>query len=101
MRRVVTLPALRILVLLAGFGMAIFPGGTRAADTDQPPLTMEELEVRGYREQPERLYLPVPLGIRHASPVRYDLLLEDVTRPILPWEIEIRNHFAGGNRDHP
>lgn len=62
-------------------------------------MTMEELEVRGYREKPDRLFLPVPPGIRRAAPVRYDLFREDVTKPVLPWEIDIRNTRAGGNLD--
>jgi len=45
---------------------------------------MEELEVRGLREKPEVLYLPVHRGIALPSPVRYDLFLEDMARPILP-----------------
>lgn len=79
-----------ILAGLIGSGAAVFPGDGRAADVDQPPLSMEELEVRGYREKPDTLYLPVSRGIRHAAPVRFDLLREDMTRPVLPWEINIR-----------
>jgi hypothetical protein len=71
-------------------GAAIFPGEVRAADKDQPPLTMEELEVRGRREKPDRLFLPVPEGIRHVAPVRFDLFREDMTKPVLPWEVDTR-----------
>jgi hypothetical protein len=80
-----------LLAGLIGSGMMTGTGKARAAGTDQPPLTMEELEVRGRREKPDRLYLPVPRGIRHAAPVRFDLLREDMTRPVLPWEIDSRN----------
>jgi hypothetical protein len=84
---------------LIGFGMMMGTGKALAAGSDPPPLTMEELEVRGHREKPDRLYLPVPRGIRHAAPVRFDLLREDMTRPILPWEIDSRNQAVGGKRD--
>lgn len=90
-------------LLLAGMissGMMMRTGNARAAGTDQPPLTMEELEVRGHREKPDRLYLPVPRGIRHAAPVRFDLLREDMTRPVLPWEIDSRNKPVGGKGDY-
>jgi len=85
---------------LIGFGMVMGTGKARAAATDKAPLTMEELEVRGRREKPDKLYLPVSWGIRHPAPVRFDLLREDMTRPILPWEIESRNKPVGGKRDY-
>jgi hypothetical protein len=47
-------------------------------------LRMEELEVRGLREKPGTLYLPVHRGIDLPSPVRYDLFLEDAARPFDP-----------------
>ena len=50
-------------------------------------LRMEELEVRGLREKPEVLYLPVHRGITIPSPVRYDLFLRDMARPVHPREI--------------
>lgn len=71
-------------------GAAIFPGEAHAADKDRPSLTMEELEVRGRREKPDRLFLPVPGAIRHVAPVRFDLFREDMTKPVLPWEIDTR-----------
>jgi hypothetical protein len=89
-----------LLACLISSGMMMGTGKARAAGTNPPPLTMEELEVRGRREKPDRLYLPVPRGIRHAAPVRFDLLREDMTRPILPWEIDGRNQPAGGKRDY-
>jgi hypothetical protein len=48
---------------------------------------MEELEVRGLREKPGVLYLPVHRGITILSPVRYDLFLEDMARPVFPREV--------------
>jgi hypothetical protein len=89
-----------LLACLIGSGMMMGTGKARAAGADQSPLTMEELEVRGRREKPDRLFLPVPPGIRHAAPVRFDLLREDMARPILPWEIDSRNKPVGGKRDY-
>src|SRR4030067_2499585 len=83
-----------------GSGMMMGTGNARAAGRDQSPLTMEELEVRGRREKPDRLYLPVPRGIRHAAPVRVDLLREDITRQVLPWEIERRKQPEREKRDY-
>jgi len=85
---------------LIGSGVVMETGKARAAGTDHPPLTMEELEVRGRREKPDKLYLPVPRGIRTPAPVRFDLLREDMTRPILPWEIDSRKKPVGGKRDY-
>ncbi len=89
-----------LLAGLIGSGTMMGMGNARTAGADPPPLSMEELEVRGRREKPDRLYLPVPRGIRHAVPVRFDLLREDMTRPILPWEIDSRNKSVGGIRDN-
>jgi hypothetical protein len=88
-----------LLAGLIGSGMMMGTGNARAAGADPPPLTMEELEVRGRREKPDRLYLPVPRGIRHAAP-RFDLLREDMTKPVLPWEIDARNQPVGGKSDY-
>lgn len=59
----------------------------RSGDAGRAALQMEELEVRGLREKPEVLYLPVQPGIGLPTPVRYDLFLEDMARPVLPAEI--------------
>lgn len=85
--------SLLLMVLLGAAitsGAAIFPGKVCAANKDRPSLTMEELEVRGRREKPDRLFLPVPGSIRHVAPVRFDLFREDMTKPVLPWEIDTR-----------
>jgi hypothetical protein len=50
-------------------------------------LRMEDLEVRGLREKPEVLYLPVHQGITIPSPVRFDLFLEDMARPVFPRDV--------------
>jgi hypothetical protein len=48
---------------------------------------MEDLEVRGLREKPGVLYLPVHHGITVPFPVRYDLFLTDMARPVFPREV--------------
>lgn len=91
--------ALAVLLLLAATrGFAVEPSGG-AGGRNAPlrmeelevygnaPLRMEELEVRGLREKPEVLYLPVHRGIALPSPVRYDLFLEDMERPVFHREI--------------
>lgn len=85
-RRAIALAILMTVVLVVP-GPTVSSGNARAESAGEPPLTMEELEVRGRREKPEGLYLPVPGGIRHSVPVRFDLFREDMTRPILPGEI--------------
>ncbi|MGB5994279.1 MAG: hypothetical protein WBG20_02570 [Candidatus Deferrimicrobiaceae bacterium] len=85
----------RIIVwLLAGvFVGGIFPPQGKAEGTgaESPLLTMEELEVRGIREKPGQLYVSVPNQVFLPAQVRYDLLREDLARPILPWEIVEEN----------
>ena len=79
--------ALAILVLgslAASTGFAAEPRSMRKGST---PLHMEELEVRGIREKPETLYLPVHAGIVLPTAVRYDLFRNDMTRPVLPGEV--------------
>ena len=83
MKRAVTLAVL--LLLAAARGFAEEPSG--GAGGGNAPLRMEELEVRGFREIPEVLYLPVHRGIALPSPVRYDLFLEDMERPVFHREI--------------
>jgi hypothetical protein len=73
-----------ILVLLPAPG---FPAEPPRDGKAAPPIRMEDLEVRGLRERPEVLYLPVHRGIALPSPVRYDLFLEDMVRPVFPGEI--------------
>jgi hypothetical protein len=85
------LALLFLLLLAAGQGFAVEPPGGGSA-----PLRMEDLEVRGLREKPEVLYLPVPRGIVLPSPVRYDLLLNDMKRPVFPQDIPSQTPPAGG-----
>lgn len=80
----------RALAFLATGFLAALLGITadpRSASAGSTPVRMEELEVRGLRERPGVLYVPVNPGVALASPVRYDLFLEDVARPVLPREV--------------
>lgn len=88
--------ALAVLLLVAAaVGFAGEPlgetgGGNEPRRMEKPeawgtaPLQMEELEVRGLREKPDVLFLPVHRGIDLSSPVRYDLFLGDMERPVDP-----------------
>jgi len=82
MKRVAAFLALCILAAAPGFAAdkPAAGGGSRS-------LRMEELEVRGLREKPGVLYLPVHQGITIPTPVRYDLFLEDMARPVFPREV--------------
>lgn len=62
-------------------------------------LEMEELEVRGLLEKPDRLYLPVSRQINFPLPTRFDLFLEDLARPVLPGEIINEGITNGGDRE--
>jgi hypothetical protein len=72
-----------ILILYAAPGFPADPPG----DKEAAPIRMEELEVRGIREKPDVIYLPVHKGAALPSSVRYDLFLEDVARPIPSREV--------------
>jgi len=89
MKRVLAL--LAILILSAAEGFAAEPPAGGSA-----PLQMDALEVRGLREKPEILYLPVHRGIVLSFPARYDLFLEDMERPVSPREIFPQIPPAGG-----
>jgi hypothetical protein len=90
MRRAAAFLAFCILAAAPGFA-AEKPAAGRGSNS----LRMEELEVRGLREKPEVLYLPVHHGITNPSPVRYDLFLTDMARPVLPREIRTETPPAG------
>ncbi len=86
--------AFAVLLLLAGSGgIAAEPSGGTGTQNDplrmkelevhgSAPLLMEELEVHGLREKPGVLYLPAHRAVAPPSPVRYDLFLEDMERPV-------------------
>ena len=63
------------------------------------PLRMEDLEVRGFRETPDVLYLPVHRGIALPAPVRYDLFLNDMEKPVFPRDISPQKRPAGRTFD--
>ena len=92
-----------VFLILGGFVWALSAGISIEARGEEPggkPLTMEDLEVRGYREKPDQLYLPVPPKIFHPSPVRVDLFLEDRTRPVMPWVITRDTTAKGGEGEN-
>ncbi len=72
---------------ILGAGVLPFAGKAQETPSESPPLTMEELEVRGFRDKPGQLYFSVPDQVFSPAPVRYDLLAEDLAKPFLPWEI--------------
>jgi hypothetical protein len=82
-------------IMLAG--VFPHPGVAQEARGESPPLTMEDLEVRGFREKPGQLYLSVPNPIFSPAPVRFDLLREDIAGPINPYEI-LEQSPGGENR---
>jgi len=103
MKRGVSLIVILFLAVARGHA-AEPPGGTGGGNEPlrmeelevwgSAPLRMEELEVHGLREKPEVLFPPVHRGIALPSPVRYDLFLEDMARPVYPREISPGNPQA-------
>ena len=83
------------VVLLA---MAV-PGIALGAAPASPTLTMEELEVRGKLEKPDRLFVPVSWPTVPPSPLRLDLFREDLLKPIFPWEIPNGTQSSGFPRE--
>lgn len=82
MRRAAAFISLCILAGVPGFAAEKPPAGG-----EPHSLRMEELEVRGLREKPGVLYLPVQRGGVLPSPVRYDLFLMDMARPVFPRDV--------------
>jgi len=75
------------------------PGIARGAAPASPALTMEELEVRGRLEKPDRLFVPVSWPIVLPTPVRLDLFREDLLKPVFPWEIPNGTPSSGFPRE--
>jgi len=48
----------------------VFPGPAFGNSPASPPLSMEEIEVHGSGDVPERLFAPAPVPERPASPVQ-------------------------------
>jgi len=90
MRRAAAFLVLGILVAAPGFAAE-----KPIVGSGSDPLRMEELEVRGLREKPEVLYLPVHRGTTIPSAVRYDLFLTDMARPVFPREIRTETRPTG------
>jgi hypothetical protein len=95
----------RRIALIGAFWLACIPGSIAGAKEPAgtaggpSPLKMEELEVRGLLEKPDRLYLPASRRPMSPLPTRFDLFLEDLTRPVLPWEITNDRLPNGGARE--
>jgi hypothetical protein len=108
MKRSVGILAILFLTAASGFA-AELPGGgggvkapLRMEELEvrgDAPLRMEELEVLGRRQTPEVLYLPVHRGIALPAPVRYDLFLDDMEKPVFPREISPQKQPAGRTFD--
>lgn len=73
-------------------------GKATQAAPETSSLAMEELEVHGAREKPDRLYVPAPNTLFRFAPVRYDLFAEDLAQPIPPREVRDVTHKNGGAR---
>lgn len=78
---------------------AAIPVHAAGKEQNLPALTMEELNVRGMREKPGQLFLPVPDPIYLPSAVRYDLLGEQAHKPVRPWDISRESVNIGGIYD--
>lgn len=78
-----------IWVTAAVVGAGILPPLARSqgAPAGSSPLTMEELEVRGIRTKPGRLFFSAANPEPAPAEPRMDLFRDDLQKPILPWEI--------------
>lgn len=61
-----------------------------------PAVRMEELEVRGFREDPGLLFVPAPSGVPVPPLGRIDSLVGELGRPVPPWEIRDGIHLRKG-----
>jgi len=87
----------------AGFIVASVPStaGVPGAFAREPgPLKMEEVEVRGYKVKPGRLFLPDPGAGFSPSSIRFDLFREDIARPIPHGEVPDLGSTKGGSIDN-
>ncbi len=78
-----------IWVTAAVLGAGFLPPLARSqgAPGGSSPLTMEELEVRGIRTKPGRLFFSAANPAPAPAEPRMDLFRDDLDKPILPWEI--------------
>ncbi|MGE5190325.1 MAG: hypothetical protein ACM3NF_09730 [Gemmatimonadota bacterium] len=77
---------------------ALAPGPAFGTPPGSPPLEMEEVEIHGSGELPERLFVPAPAPDRIAVPVHHELLRERILAPISPWESDDEDRHAGIDR---
>ncbi len=68
----------------------------RTPAISSPPVRMEELEVRGFREDPGPLFVPAPSGVPIPPIERIDSLVGELGRPVPPWEIRDGIHSRKG-----
>ena len=91
--------SVRILRGLAAALPAVFgilsAGPAFGSSPASPPLAMEEVEVYGSGELPERLLAPAPVPIHAAIPVHADFLRERILAPISSWENDDEDLRAG------
>lgn len=86
--------AVAVPVVLA----ALFAGPAFGSPPGSPPLEMEEIEIHGSGELPERLFVPAPVPERVSVPVHHELLRERILAPISPWESDDEDRHAGIDR---
>lgn len=87
---------LRIMAAAAFVAAVLSAGNSFGAGEETPPLSMEELEVRGVIEKPDRLYVSMPKPIFDPAPVRFDLFSEDLGSAVCPPEIGQETPPSGG-----
>lgn len=77
------------MLLAAVFGAAaaiVSAGPAFAGSPASPPLTMDEVEIHGSGDLPERSFAPAPRPAHARAPVRETLLRARLLAPISPWE---------------
>ncbi len=91
--------AVRILCGLAAALPAVLalvsPLPASAGAPASPPAAMEEVEVYGSGELPERLPAPAPTPAPASIPVHPEFLRERILAPISPWENDDEDLRAG------
>ena len=71
--------------------------GSPGTAPNRARVTMEALEVRGYEQVPAKRFLPPVPDLFYRSPVRFDLLREDLEAPISPSEVRNEPRQTGGS----
>lgn len=71
------------------------PGPAFGSPPASPPLAMEEVEIHGSRELPERFFAPAPAPGHDSRPVHHELLRERILAPISLGENDDEDRRAG------